>query len=164
VASAETAAAQLERALGVAWRYLNRRERTVSEMRQHLEKRGVEAEAAEQAIGELADGGYLDDARFAQHFAEDRRTLDAWGSERIARRLQELGVDRELMEAAIATRDSEEELEAALDLLRTRRPGPMSDPREHQRALGLLVRRGYDIEVAGDAIRAFRRDTEEAGD
>ena len=32
--------------------------------------------------------GYLDDARYAQRFAEDRRTLDAWGAERIERRLR----------------------------------------------------------------------------
>jgi len=160
VASVETAAAQLEQALGIAWRYLNRRDRTVSEMRQHLEKRGVETDAAEQAVSELAEGGYLDDARFAQHFAEDRRTLDAWGSERISRRLRELGVERELVEAAVEGRDAEDEREAAVGLLRARRPGPMSDPRERQRALGLLVRRGYDIEVAGDAIRAYRRESE----
>lgn len=162
MSSVETAAAQLEQALGIAWRYLNRRDRTVSEMRQHLEKRGAEVEAAEQAIAELTEGGYLDDARFAQHFAEDRRTLDSWGSERIARRLQELGVERELVEAAVGDRDAEDELGAAVDLLRTRRPGPMSDPRERQRALGRLVRRGYDIEVAVDAIRAYRRDEDES--
>jgi regulatory protein len=163
VPSVETAAAQLERALGIAWRYLNRRDRTVAEMRQHLEKRGVEIEAAEQAIAELVEGSYLDDARFAQHFAEDRRTLDAWGSERIFRRLQELGIDRDLVEAAVGKRDAGEETGAALALLRTRHLGPMSDPRERQRALGLLVRRGYDIELAGDAIRAYRRDEQEAG-
>ncbi len=162
MASVETAAAQLERALGIAWRYLNRRDRTISEMRQHLEKRGVETEAAEQAIAELAEGGYLDDARFAQHFAEDRRTLDAWGSERISRRLQELGVERELVETTVGDRAAEDEIGAAVALLNARRPGPMSDPREHQRALGLLVRRGYDIEVAGDAIRAYRRDEQES--
>jgi regulatory protein len=160
VASAETAAAQLEQALGIAWRHLNRRDRTVAEMRKHLDKREVEPQTAEQAITELTEGGYLDDARFAQRFAEDRRTLDAWGSERIFRRLQELGVDRDLIVAAADDRDAEDELAAALELLRARRPGPMSDPREHQRALGLLVRRGYHLDLAGDAIRAYRRDAE----
>jgi regulatory protein len=161
VSSVETAAAQLEQALGLAWRYLNRRDRTLTEMRQHLQKRGVENEAAEQAIAELVEGGYLDDARFAQRFAEDRRTLDAWGSERISRRLRELGVERDLIEAAVGERGDHDELGAAVELLRARARGPMSDPREHQRALGLLVRRGYDLDLAGDAIRAYRRDQEE---
>ncbi len=158
MASAETAAAQLEQALGIAWRYLNRRDRTLSEMQQHLEKRGVETEAAEQAIAELVEGGYLDDARFAQHFAEDRRTLDAWGSERIGRRLGELGVDRELVEATMGGRSAAEEMEAAVELLRARRLGSMDDPRERNRAFGLLVRRGYEVELAGDAVRAYGRE------
>ena len=38
-------------------------------------------------VAELRHLGYLDDARYAQRFAEDRRTLDAWGAERIERRL-----------------------------------------------------------------------------
>ena len=39
----------------------------------------------------LLEGSYLDDAAFARRFAEDRRNLDGWGSERIERRLAELG-------------------------------------------------------------------------
>ena len=73
--------------------------------------------------GDRADRvGYLDDARYAQRFAEDRRRLDGWGSERIARRLRELGIDREHIDAAIAAQDPEEELAAALELLRRRAP------------------------------------------
>lgn len=157
MSSVETAAAQLEQALGIAWRYLNRRDRTVSEMRQHLEKRGVEGEAADQVIAQLAEDRYLDDARFARHFAEDRRTLDAWGSERISRRLQELGVERELVEAVVGDRSAADEVDAAVELLGARRFGSMEDPRERNRAFGVLVRRGYDVEVAGDAVRAFGR-------
>lgn len=157
MASLETAEARLERALGLAWRYLNRRDRTVHEMREHLTKREVEPATAEQAIAELRDSGYLDDARFAQHFAEDRRTLDAWGSERIGRRLVELGVDRELVAAAVGDRNASDELKAAVELLRGRRLGSLEDPRERNRAFGLLVRRGYEVELAGDAVRAYGR-------
>ncbi len=64
--------------------------------------------------------GYLDDARYARAFAEDRRALDAWGAERIERRLLELGVDPEHVAVAIGERDGETELDAALQLLRRR--------------------------------------------
>ena len=82
----------------------------------------VEPAVADQVVTELIELGYLDDARYAQRFAEDRRRLDAWGSDRIARRLRELGVDREAIEAAVAAQDPEEELAAALELLRRRCP------------------------------------------
>jgi regulatory protein len=42
-------------------------------------------------------------------------------------------------------------------LLRRRFPSPPDDDRGRDRALGLLVRRGYDLEMAYDAVRAFGR-------
>ena len=51
-------------------------------------------------IAELLEFGYLDDARYARVFTQDKRTLEAWGNERIARTLRERGVERELIERA----------------------------------------------------------------
>ena len=113
--------------------------------------------AVEAALRELKDQGYLDDARYAQRFAEDRRTLDGWGSERIARRLAEAGVSPELVDATLADRAPEDELTAAVEILRRRLPGPPGDDRARERALGMLVRRGYELELAYDAVRAFER-------
>ena len=101
--------------------------------------------------------GYLDDARYARTFAEDRRTLDAWGPQRIERRLLELGVDREHVAAALGERDGGLELEAAVEVLRRRWRAVPSTERERERALGVLVRKGYDLELAYDAVRAFER-------
>src|SRR5439155_343804 len=102
--------------------------------------------------------GYVDDRRFARQFAEDRRRLDSWGSDRIERRLRELGVDRELIAAALAEQEGPGELEAAVALLRRRFPVAPEGDRERDRALGLLVRRGYELELAYDAIRALGRE------
>jgi regulatory protein len=146
--------ARLRRALDLAFRYLGRRDRSVAEVRRHLEAKRCEPAAIDAAIGELVAQGYLDDARYAQRFAEDRRTLDGWGSERIAARLATAGVDREDAEAAVAARDREQELETAIAILRRRFPEPPSTDRERDRALGLLVRRGFELELAYDAVRA----------
>jgi regulatory protein len=141
------------RALELAYRYLGRRDRTVAEVRGHLEAKGCEAAAVDAAVAELSAAGYLDDARYAVRYAEDRRTLDGWGSERIAQRLAAAGVDRADIDAALATRDHAAELDAAVALLRRRFPALDSD-RERDRALGLLVRRGYELDLAYDAVRA----------
>jgi regulatory protein len=117
----------------------------------------VEEGTIEAAIAELQDQGYLDDARYAQRFAEDRRELDAWGPERIERRLLGLGVDRDLVAVALAARGPDEELGAAVALLRRRFPVPPGSDRERERALGLLVRKGYELELAYDAVRALER-------
>ncbi len=146
-----------ERALELGLRHLNRRDRTEAELRRHLAGKDVGEREADAAIAEIARMGYLDDARFARTFAEDRRNLDGWGAERIERRLLDLGIDDEHVAAAIGERDGEGELEAALELLRRRFRDPPASERERERALGMLVRKGYELELAYDAVRAFDR-------
>jgi regulatory protein len=146
-------AERLEHARAVAWRALNRRDRTELELRGILAEKRVAPEDAATVIGELLDGGFVDDASFAARFADDRRRLDAWGAERVARRLRELGVAPEIVADAVGEQDREGELEAALELLRRRMPDPPSTPRDRDRALGLLVRKGYELELAYDALR-----------
>jgi regulatory protein len=150
-------AARLQHALDLSYRYLGHRDRTVAEIRRHLEAKRVEPATIDDAVAELHEQGYLDDARFARRFAEDRRTLDAWGAERIERKLRDAGVPPEHIEAALATQSPDEARDAAIDLLRRRVATPPQDDRGRERALGLLVRRGYDLELAYEAVRAFER-------
>jgi regulatory protein len=149
---------RLQHALDLAYRFLGRRDRTVAEVRERLGAEGVEEEVIGEAIAELTRMGYLDDARYARRFAEDRRTLDAWGAERIERRLMAVGVDPAVIATALHGRDATEELDAALTVLRRRFPRIPADDRERERALGILVRKGYDLELAYDAVRAYERD------
>jgi regulatory protein len=160
---ATTAEARLQHALELGYRHLGSRDRTVREMRRHLEAKRVGPETIEQAIGVLATQGHLDDARFARRFAEDRRSLDHWGAERIERRLAAAGVPADLISAALGARDAGSELEAALTLLRRRFPAPPRGDRQRDRALGVLVRKGYDRELAYDAIRAYAPEDATAG-
>jgi regulatory protein len=146
----------------LAFRHLARRERTVSEVREHLLGREVNVAAVEEVIDELSERGYLDDARYARVFAQDKRELEQWGSERIRHALLARGVDRELIDATLAGHDDGGgegggELGRALALLRNRFPGPPRDRRERERALGVLLRKGYDPELALDALSGYAR-------
>jgi regulatory protein len=150
---------RLQHALDLSYRYLGFRDRTVLEVRRHLEAKRVEPDTIEQAVAELSELGYLDDARFAQRFVEDRRTLDNWGNERIERKLIASGIDAELIAPALAGGDvAETQLEAALTILTRRFRTPPETERERERALGFLVRKGYELETAYDAIRAYGRE------
>jgi len=142
-------------AVEFAFGYLGRRERTVGELRRHLERKGVEASVVDRALVALIEDGYLDDARLARVFAQDKCEFEDWGEVRIRRALLERGVDRELVDAAIAGCDSEGEFGRALALLRRRFPSAPGDRRGRERALGVLLRKGYDTELALEALVAF---------
>jgi regulatory protein len=149
---------RLQHALDVAYRFLGRRDRTVAEVRGRLEAQEIATQVVDEAIAELTRQGYLDDARYAHRFAGDRRTIDGWGAERIERRLLAVGVAPALIATAVGERGAGEELEAALAVLRRRFPRAPADDRARDRALGLLVRKGYDLDLAYDAVRAYERD------
>lgn len=146
-----------ERAIELAYKALATRERTVTELRCYLERKRVGPRAIEIAIEELTEAGFLDDARFAQRFAEDKRTLELWGSERIAVDLRRRGIDPELVERATSGSSRSDELASALVLLGERMPRAPYNDRERNKAWRLLVRRGYQPELAYEAVRAHER-------
>ena len=141
-----------EEPLGLALGELARKERSVAELHAWLRRRGVGEEEAGDVVDHLISVGSLDDARFSQRFAEDKRALSGWGRERIAAALRERGVGEADLEAALAAEDGEQELERAVGVLETR-GAELGDDRGRNRALGLLARRGFDSETAYEAIR-----------
>ena len=148
---------EVERAVDLAWQAVGVRDRTVSELRAILERKRAEPAAIEAAVAELRQAGNLDDAGYARRFAQDKRTLERWGSERIARDLHRRGVAPEHVQAALETQSWEAELNSALELLSQRAPHAPADDRGRQRLWSLLVRRGYTPELAYEAIREHAR-------
>ncbi len=144
------------RAVELAYKALSARDRTVVELRACLERKRVEPENIAHAVSELQAAGMLDDARFAQRFAEDKRTIERWGSERIERDLRRRGVPPMLVDAALSGQDRGEEFASAVALLEERIPPPCDD-RARDRAWRMLVRKGYEAEVAYDAVRQHAR-------
>lgn len=148
---------EVRRAVDLAYKAVAARDRTETELRAFLERKRAEPEAIDAAVAELREAGYVDDARYAERFAEDKRLIERWGSERIERDLLRRGVPAELVARALLAQDPAAELAAACDLLAERFRGGLPDERERDRAWRLLVRRGYEPELAYDAVRAHER-------
>jgi regulatory protein len=146
-----------QRALKAAFNALNARERTEHELRAFLERRRAEPDVIDDVVQAIAAEGLIDDAGYARRFAEDRRLLDRWGNERIACDLARRGIERELVEQALAGHDRDDELAVAIELLDRRFPQPFDGDRERDKAWRMLVRRGYEPELAYSALRDHER-------
>ena len=140
----------------LALKALSHKERTESELRTWLAERDVAEVEIEEVVVLLMAADAIDDASFARRYAEDKRQLAGWGPDRISASLEGRGVARSHIEAALEGEDSEAQLERAVTLLGDRGMA-CANVRERDRALGLLVRRGYPLELAYEAVRTVER-------
>jgi regulatory protein len=144
-----TEANAFEAALGA----LDRKERTAHELALWLKHRGFAMDEIEAALRRLFETEVLDDERFARGYAQDKRELAGWGPERIREALLERGVPIDTVEEVLATDSHGDQLDRAREIL-IRRARPLGDNADRQRALEYLARRGYDYEIAYEAVRS----------
>jgi regulatory protein len=151
-----------QRAFERALKSIGVRERTEAEVQAFLSRRGFAADVIADVVGSLREEGLVDDAGYARRFAEDRRLLDRWGNQRIARDLERRGIERELVEQALAGYGRDDEMAVAIELLDRRYPMPFDSDRERDKAWRMLVRRGYDPELAYSAVRRHEQGLQDA--
>lgn len=135
----------------LAW--LRHKERATAEVVAWLAGRGYASEEIEAQIARLTEIGELDDERFACRYAEDKRELRGWGPERIRESLASRGVASAHVETALEADSHDAQVQRASDLL-ARRGRPLDVDGDRGRALAYLTRRGYEYEVAYEAVRA----------
>jgi regulatory protein len=136
---------------------LGRRERTSTELTSWLGQRGYETAEVEATIKRLTDVGQLDDEQFARRYAEDKRELRGWGAERVRDALLARGIPGAIAEGVAEGDPREAQVGRARDLLAGRGQSLAGDA-DRARALGYLARRGYEYEIAYEAIRLAARD------
>jgi regulatory protein len=111
-----------------------------------------ETELAE-VMARLDEAELLDDEGFATQYAADKRELRGWGPDRIREALRQRGVAEDLVEKAVGEEDADAQVERAMELLAERELDCESDA-ERGKALQLLVRRGFPLEVGYAAVRS----------
>jgi regulatory protein len=139
-------AADAEAAFRTALRALEGRAYARADLARRLVRKGHPREAVEGAMERAASLGLLDDATFARTYVETRSTRGR-GPARLVRDLMVMGVDRSLIDGAIAAHwpDGLEEAEVPLALV-TRRAAQLADlppAVRRRRLLAFLARRGY---------------------
>ena len=142
--------------LTTALRMLARRAYSLGEMRRALERKYPDSNQVRKAIARLRELHYLDDKKFAEHYASSLARNRIYGRQRIRRELKAKLVDYRQIEPALAQtfqETSEADLleQALAKKLRSLRL-PLTRPRFHSLCQSLM-RRGFN---SGDIIKAVR--------
>lgn len=130
-------------------------DRTEGEIRERLTRAGYPEACVRRVIEKLYAEELLDDAAFAQRWAQSR--THKYGRGRLSRELARRGVDRETAEAAVSQLSDEDQLADAIRLTGkylARTHGDM-DRKLYQRTLAMLARHGYDADIARRALEAI---------
>jgi regulatory protein len=149
-------AGEAQVAFELAVEALGRKERTSAELTTWLRGRGCVEEDVADAISRLTEIGELDDERFARRYAEDKRELRGWGAQRIREALLARGIASSLVEATLEADSHDGQVDRAGALL-VERGRSLAGEADRASALAYLVRRGYDYEIAYEAIRLAAR-------
>ncbi len=143
----------------IALRQLTVRARSRAELGRALARKNVPSDAAREVLDRLEDVGLIDDATFARDW------LEAGARRQKSRRalLQELsekGVDRDVIDAAVAELDGDRDYAVARGLAE-RKAGSLAglDPQvRYRRLAGALARRGFSASVVAQVTREVLAD------
>lgn len=154
-----------KRTLQRAVNLLAAKPRSIGELRQRLlEKQWATEDAVEYALEKLKEHNYLDDAQFAETFANYRIKQKPMGRSRVAMDLTRKQVDRETANAALdkvfeATPEQDLIDEAISRYIRTR--GMPQDRQANKRLYDYLMRRGFSYDLIASRVRAASEATED---
>ena len=139
---------------------LVRREHSQPELLRKLAARGIESDAAAEAVERMREAGWQDDGRFAASLARSRAT-GGHGPLRIEAELATHRLDAGTIAAAFESLAADGEADwpqRARDLIERRYDVAAfaDDPALRRKAVDFLLRRGFDGETAYGAVRALR--------
>ena len=148
--------AEIEGAFRTVLRALERRSFARADLGRRLRRKGHAPEAVDRALERAAEMRLLDDGAFAVNYVETRSGRGR-GPLRLTRDLLAMGVDRRLIERALAAHAADGVDRAGLPLsLATKRAAQLGDlPREvkRRRVLAYLARRGFAGHEVGEIVR-----------
>lgn len=150
----------VDRAYVAGLKMLGRRELSESQVRTRLARREFDPTDIDMAVTRLTEQRALDDRRTALACARTEVRLKHRGRARVLRKVEGLGIARDIARAAVAEVFSEIDegvlVEEALDR-RLRRGLSLQDPGHLRRIHRYLLTQGFEPEKVTSAIRRRRR-------
>ncbi|WP_354530214.1 regulatory protein RecX [Nakamurella sp. UYEF19] len=123
---------------------------------QALRRKEIPEEIAESVLDRLTEVGLIDDVAYANSYVRVKHRDRGLGRSALRSELRKLGVEPDVLAAAVETVDSDAERARARELIGKRldaamAAGPIAARR---RLLGLLARRGYSPEIAVPVVES----------
>ena len=157
--SAIERSSQLARAKNKAYDYLSYGDMSEKKLFDKLCRFGFSEEIALECVDELRRAGYIDNARYASALADSLANSRLYGPRRIIQELRQRGIDGDTAQSAVDGLDTdygENVRKLACGTLRR----DMTNPREIQKLIAALMRRGYDYDTVKSSLASMIEEEE----
>jgi regulatory protein len=130
-----------------ALKIISYRNRSVSEVRQHLRKKQIPDEVIDHVVDRLDQNGLLDDNQFANLWVENRNEFRPRSHRMLAIELRKKGIGEDIITQVLENTTADEELAYNAAQKQVRRYSTL-DWQDFRRKLGsFLARRGFSYET-----------------
>lgn len=143
-----------------------RREMCEMEVVQRLAREGLSQEQVDSVVSYLSENRFIDDARYAWHFARHRARFLKWGNLKIEAALRAKGLSEAVIAEAINRLIEEDEGVDAEALLRRRLeslPAGLSPYKQRERLLRFAMGKGIEAEEAITVVERLLSDRDDRG-
>lgn len=140
-----------------AFKLLGRRVHSAFELKTKLRNSAFHIDHINEVISYLRTNNYLDDAAFAESFAEEKIRLKKWGQGKVRSELIKRGISREIIDQTILKHFSGSDINLnALELAKKKFSALKvreSDTKKlRQKLIQFLMMRGYEYEKCREAV------------
>lgn len=141
-------------AINKAIKYLSYRQRSIKEVKDHLNRKGYDPSIIENTIDHLLEKNYLNDYAFAESFIRDKSYLNKYGINKIRYELLNKGVSKEIIAKTLRF-DHDEEYDNAMTLANKKMNSYKNQDRDriYRKLGGFLQRKGYRYDTVAKVLR-----------
>lgn len=123
-----------------------------------LRRTTLTADEQSEIMDTLTAVGFVDDARYARSFANDKVRFSGWGRRKISMHLAAKRISRELIDEALAGIEADDYKEALIRTARAKaRTLDVSDREDRVKLLRHLASRGFEPQLCIRVVEAIER-------
>ena len=141
---------ELKQARALGYRYLSHRDRSTRETAEYLKKKGCDEIVVQETLRYFKEASYLNDRRFAEHWARTRAENRQFGKFRLRHELLGKGLSAEIIDETLDTLfETVREIDLARAVVAKKLPAMQDiDPNKRKsRLAGLLQRKGFPSDI-----------------
>lgn len=142
------------KASDLAARFLSYEPRSIFEVLQYLKKHDITDEAAQSAVKQLNELGFLDDQAYSELFIKNDLRVGSDGQRTLSHKLKNKGVDSAIIEEELAKIDDDDWLEVANRVIKSmkNKVGRLSEREIKQKIKSKLMQHGFESTIINRVI------------